>query len=183
MRAIKRPRKRSAQQEKERLSTNLCTCRVFVRWKKQANRPIFLRMSVALKLQKVDFRKLNARQKENHNFQKISGLLADYGFTAIRLSDDWNGADFLAQHVDGKTLLHVQLKSRLGIYKKYQGKNLWVCFPDRGDWYLYPHDVVLLHLLRTTNIKKRDSWRKGQAWSWKKPPRRITRYLKQFLLE
>jgi hypothetical protein len=100
-------------------------------------------MSVALKLQKIDFRKLNARQKESHNFQKISGLLADYGFTAIRLSDDWNGADFLAQHVDGKTLLRVQLKSRLGIYRKYQGKNLWVCFPDRGDWYLYPHDVVL----------------------------------------
>jgi hypothetical protein len=106
-------------------------------------------MSEALKLQKVDPRKLNARQKENYNFQKISGLLADYGFIAIRLSDDWNGADFLAQHVDGKTLLRVQLKSRLGIYKKYQGKNLWVCFPDRGDWYLYPHDEVLHHLLKT----------------------------------
>jgi len=68
-------------------------------------------MSKALKLQKIDPRKLNARQKENYYFQKISGLLADYGFTTIRLSDDWNGADFLAQHVDGITLLRVQQKS------------------------------------------------------------------------
>ncbi len=76
-------------------------------------------MGKALKLQKIDPRTLNARQKENHNFQKISGLLADYGFATIRISDDWKGADFLAQHVDGKTLLRVQLKGRLGIYKKY----------------------------------------------------------------
>ena len=116
-------------------------------------------MGKALKLQKIDPRKLNARQKENHNFQKISGLLADYGFATIRISDDWKGADFLAQHVDGKTLLRVQLKGRLGIYKKYQGKNLWICFPDRRDWYLYPHDQVLRHLLKTTNIEKTVAWR------------------------
>ena len=60
-------------------------------------------MRVALKLRKIDPRRLNARQKENYHFQKISGLLADYGFTTIRLSDDWKGADFLAQNMDGET--------------------------------------------------------------------------------
>jgi hypothetical protein len=85
----------------------------------QANGPIFVRMSLAPELRKIDPLRLNACQKENYNFQKISGLLADYGFTTIRLSDDWNGDDFLAQHADGKTLLRAQLKSRLGIYKKY----------------------------------------------------------------
>jgi hypothetical protein len=138
-------------------------------------------MSAALKLRKINPRKLNARQKENNNFQKISGLLADYGFATIRLSDDWKGADFLAQHVDGKALLRVQLKGRLGIYKKYRGKNLWICFPDRGDWYLYPHDKVLIHLLRTTNIKRTAAWRKQHGWNWKQPPRRIAKYLKQFV--
>lgn len=140
-------------------------------------------MRVALKLQKIDYRKLNGRQQENYNFQKISGLLADYGFTTIRLSDDWNGADFLAQSVNGKTLLRVQLKSRLGIYKKYQGKNLWICFPDRGDWYLYPHDGVMLHLLRTTNIRRTSAWLKGHGWNWKRPPRHIAKYLKKFVLK
>ena len=80
-------------------------------------------MSSTLKLHKIDYRKLNGRQQENYNFQKISGLLADYGFTTIRLSDDWNGADFLAQHVDGKTVLRVQLKGRLGIYKNITKKS------------------------------------------------------------
>jgi hypothetical protein len=148
----------------------------------RANGPIFLPVSLAPKLPKIDPLKLNARQKENYNFQKISGLLADYGFTTIRLSDDWNGADFLAQHADGKTLLRIQLKSRLGIYKKYQGKNLWVCCPDRGDWYLYPHDEVLRYLLKTTNIEKTVAWRKGHGWNWKRPPKRIARDLRRFML-
>ena len=43
---------------------------------------------------KIDYSKLNARQQENYNFQKVSGVLADYGYTCIKLSDDWNGADF-----------------------------------------------------------------------------------------
>ncbi len=140
-------------------------------------------MGKALKLQKIDPRTLNARQKENHNFQKISGLLADYGFATIRISDDWKGAEFLAQHVDGKTLLRVQLKGRLGIYKKYQEKNLWICFPDRRDWYLYPHDQVLRHLLKTTNIEKTVPWRKEHGWNWNHSPRHIAKYLKQFLLK
>ena len=140
-------------------------------------------MSAVLKPQKIDYRKLNARQKENYNFQKISALLADYGFTTIRLSDDWNGADFLARHVDGKTLLRVQLKGRLGIYEKYWRKDLWICLPHHGDWYLFPHDEVFQHLLSTTNITDTEAWRKGHGYSWRQPPRRIAKYLKQFLLK
>ena len=140
-------------------------------------------MGGTLKLQKIDYRKLNGRQQENYNFQKISGVLADYGFITIRLSDDWKGADFLAQHVDGKTLLRVQLKGRLRIDQKYLRRGLWICFPHRGDWYLYPHDEVLLHLLKTTNIKNTVGWRRGHAWDWRRPPRRIEEYLRLFLLK
>jgi hypothetical protein len=140
-------------------------------------------MRATLKLRKIDYRKLNGRQKENYNFQKLSGVLADYGFTTIRLSDDWNGADFLAQHVDGKTLLRIQLKSRLGIYQKYSRRELWICFPYQGGWYLFPHDKVLGHLLRTSNIKSTVAWRKGHAWNWNRPPHRILQYLKPFLLK
>ena len=44
----------------------------------------------------IDYRQLNSKQKEIHNFQKVSAVLADYGFNCIKLADDWNGADFLA---------------------------------------------------------------------------------------
>jgi len=141
-------------------------------------------MDRTLKLHKIEYRKLNGRQKENYNFQKISGLLADYGFTTIRLSDDWNGADFLAQHIDGKTVLRIQLKSRLGIYKKYQGKKLLICLRDGSGesarWYLYPHDKVLRYLLKTTNIQRTAAWRELDAWSYPRLPQRVAKYFKAF---
>jgi hypothetical protein len=45
-------------------------------------------------------------------------VLADYCYVTLRLSDDWNGADFIAQHMDG-SVLRVQLKSRLSFFKRY----------------------------------------------------------------
>ena len=46
-----------------------------------------------MRLKQIKYRRLNARQKENFNFQKLSAVLADYGFVTFRLSDDWQGAD------------------------------------------------------------------------------------------
>lgn len=42
------------------------------------------------------------RLPEAYNFQKVSGVLADFSFATIRLTDDWQGADFIAQHIDGQ---------------------------------------------------------------------------------
>jgi hypothetical protein len=131
-------------------------------------------------LKKIRYANLDSRQKENYNFQKVSGILADYGFATIRLSDDWNGADFLAKHVNRKAILRVQLKGRLAVYKKYRRIDLYICFRLRESWYLFPHDVVLRYLLRTTNIGRSRSWSKRGGYSFRKPNRRITEYLKRF---
>ena len=61
---------------------------------------------------------LNARQKELFNFQKLAATLADYGFNCIKLTDDWQGADFLAYHFKGTTTLKVQLKSRVTVSRE-----------------------------------------------------------------
>ena len=111
-------------------------------------------------LEKIVYNKLNARQKENYNFHKISAVLADYGYSCIRLSDDWQGADFIAQHVDGEKFLKVQLKSRVGIARKYLNRGLYICFPHKGEWYLYLHDEVVEYLLKNTNIGNTTSWKK-----------------------
>lgn len=58
--------------------------------------------------ERVTYDSLNARQQEAYNFQKVSAVLADYGFVTIRLTSDWQGADFIAQHKDGE-FLKVQL--------------------------------------------------------------------------
>lgn len=116
-------------------------------------------------LAKIAYQDLNARQKENFNFQKVSAVLADYGFVTFRLSDDWQGADFIALHVTG-AVLRVQLKSRLAFYKKYQGKDLHVAFGHGDAWYLYPHDELLEKVLHQTSIGKTSSWRERGGYSF-----------------
>ena len=60
-----------------------------------------------IKLEKVNYYKLSSREKENYNYAKISSSLSEYGFQTIKLSDDWQTADFIAQHIDKKTFLKV----------------------------------------------------------------------------
>src|ERR1035437_6860128 len=98
-------------------------------------------------LKKILYKKLNNKQKETFNFQKVSAILADYGFATIKLNDDWQSADFIAQHIDGNNFLKVQLKGRLSFGKKYQNKNIHICFPHKGDCYLYDHDKLLTTFL------------------------------------
>jgi len=115
---------------------------------------------------KIKYSELNARQKEVYNFQKVSAIFAEFGYTTIKLSDDWMGADFIAISFDGKEYLKVQLKGRLTLDKKYQGKNVYVCFCDQltNEWYLYPHDEALKIILKTIESSK--SWKDFGGYSF-----------------
>ena len=130
-----------------------------------------------MKLQPIKFSTLTAKQKEIYNFQKVSGLLADYGFNCIKLADDWRGADFLAYHKDGHQTLKVQLKSRLTIEHKYQGKDLYMTFPIKGTWYLVAHDELVAHVKATTNWLKSPSWKKKGWYSTAAPSRSLCQML------
>lgn len=114
-----------------------------------------------MKFQKVSYEELSAKQKEIFNFQKVAAQLADYGFNCIKLDDDWQGADFLAYHKDGDRTLRVQLKGRISIYKKYEGKDLWICFPNEGSWYLIPHDSLVEIVGDRTPWLNTNSWKSG----------------------
>lgn len=131
--------------------------------------------------EKIDYAALNARQQESYNFQKLSGVLASYGFVTIRLSDDWNGADFLAQHISGATL-KVQLKGRLTFSSNYQGKDLWVAFRADEQWFLYPHDEVLEQALSRTNIENTGAWLVGGKYSFPVVPISLQDALARFRL-
>lgn len=124
---------------------------------------------IQMKLQKIAYSKLNSRQKEIFNFQKVAGLLADYGFNCLKLADDWQGADFLAYHKDGTHTLKVQLKSRPTIGSKYQGKSLHIAFPFDGEWYLIEHDHLVALVKKHTNWLTSKSWHKGGSYSSANP--------------
>ena len=115
-------------------------------------------------LERINYCDLNAKQKENYNFQKVSAVLVDYGFSTIKLSDDWQGADFIAQHQNGTLFLKIQLKGRLTFAHKYEGKDLWICFPHKGEWYLYPHDYLLKFIKPA--IQQTRSWRDKGAYDY-----------------
>lgn len=133
-----------------------------------------------LRLTRVIYGELNARQQENYNFCRLSAVMAEFGFVSLRLSDDCKGADFLAQHVDGETLLRVQLKGRLDFRKEYRGKNLHIAFCCDGHWYLYPHDQLLRKVLRQTTIRKTVSWKERGGYSVRRPGKKMQALLKPY---
>lgn len=94
-----------------------------------------------LELKKIEYQKLNSKQQESYNFQKLSAVLADYGFITYRMHDDYHGSDFHAVGINGE-VIKVQLKGRISIDRKYLGKDIYIGFPDGSDWYLYPHDEI-----------------------------------------
>ncbi|MCY1269864.1 hypothetical protein D9M68_161520 [compost metagenome] len=143
-----------------------------------------------MKFEHIDYRALNSRQKENYNFQKISAVLADYGFVTLRLSDDWQGADFIAHHIRGDRFLKVQLKGRLTVDTKYKNKDIWIGFTHAGRWYLYPHDAFLKWALANLNIGNTKDWQHLDDWlnlqgvySWPAPNKRILAWLQDYALQ
>ncbi len=117
-------------------------------------------------MKKIQYSKLNSRQQEIYNFQKVSAIFADFGYTTVKLSDDWMGADFIAISFDGVQYLKIQLKGRLTFDKKYQNKEIYICFCDQktGNWYLYNHDVLLEKFV--TKIKNTESWSHRGGYSY-----------------
>ncbi|HLD23542.1 MAG TPA: hypothetical protein VJA83_06325 [Sulfuricurvum sp.] len=128
-----------------------------------------------MQLQKINYNDLNSKAKEMYNFQKVSSKLADYGFTTMWLNNDWQGADFIAIHIDGVTDIKVQLKARLSFNKKYVGKNIYICFIEDSEIYLYPHDLILEQI--ENKISDKTYLEKG---SWSSP--KLTRENKDLLI-
>ena len=143
---------------------------------------------------RVIYSDLNDKQKENFNFQKVSSVLVDHGFMTIRLSSDWQSADFIAQHTDGVTFLKVQLKGRFTINRDFFGKDLYICFPnrawdkdrdwdrDRRGWYLCPHDMLMEKALEVTTIGTTVAWQLNVHYHSAKPPKSILSFLEEFAL-
>lgn len=113
-----------------------------------------------LSLERIVYADLNARQKESYNFHKVAALLADYGYTSLKLDDDWNGADFVAVHCKGGAIF-VQLKARFFISQNYLGKGLYIAAPIAGRWYLYDHDEVVALCDRHGIYTNTASWLQG----------------------
>lgn len=129
---------------------------------------------------RISYNELNSRQKENYNFQKVAALLADYGFNCMWLNDDWQGADFIACHIDGELFLKVQLKGRLTLDKKYIGKSIYIAFNQDESWFIYPHDELMHKLLEQDLMKGSKSWDEQGSYSWPSIPKGLTSLMSEY---
>ena len=137
----------------------------------------------------VEYRKLNPKQKEVYNFQKVASLLADYGYNCIKLADDWKGADFLAYHFDSFSTLRVQLKGRMTVSRNYElkgndssEKEIYMTFPIRGIWYLVSHSKLVELVGIHTNWLVTESWQKEGVYSSASPNRELVASLADYCL-
>ena len=140
-------------------------------------------MSGSIKFEPIEYKNLNARQKENFNFQKLASTLANYGFNCIRLSDDWQGADFIACHIDGNTFVKIQLKGCLTFQKKYNGKNIYIAFNQDRKWYIYPHDELQKKILGLDLMSGTKSWDVEGAYSWYRIPKKLEKLMDQYAIK
>ena len=132
---------------------------------------------------RIRYKVLNARQKENFNFQKVASTLADYGFNCIRLSDDWQGADFIACHINGKTFVKIQLKGRLTFQKKFNGKNIYIAFNQDKKWYLYPHDDLQKRFIDEFGLMKNaKAWNVNGTFTFPRIPKKLEKYMDQYAI-
>lgn len=119
-----------------------------------------------MKFEKIDYYKLNARQKENYNFHKVASALAYYGYDSMRLNNDWEGADFISVNKD--EMIKVQLKSRFTVAKKYLYKDIFIAFIEDGQVKIYNHDEAVS--LLSENIITSKSWVNDGAYTMNKTP-------------
>ena len=125
-----------------------------------------------MKLTRISYDSLkSSRARENFNFHQIAARLAEYGYHSIRLTDDWQGADFIAVHVEDGTILKVQLKARLSIDKRYLGKDLYIAFRDGMEIFLYDHDMLVGYVVQQARINTESlSWKRRGIWNWPTVP-------------
>jgi hypothetical protein len=131
---------------------------------------------------------LNARQQEQYLFQKCSAIFADYGYATIKLSDDWQGADFIAISHDSKKsgeFFKIQLKGRFTISKKYEGKDIYVAFPvdlGAGRWCIYPHDELIERVMEAQMYLDTKSWSEGGEYSVPTISKRLEKLLEKYMI-
>ena len=140
-----------------------------------------------MQIDKIKYNDLSAKKKEIFNFQKLASILADYGFNCIKLSDDWEGADFLAYQES--VTLKVQLKSSISIYKKYLNKDLYIAFrlDDRdieSNWCLIKHDELVSIMKNNSKWLDEDkkSWTENGYYRAGKVNRKILPYIEKYII-
>jgi hypothetical protein len=93
------------------------------------------------------------------------------------------GVDLILYNEVTNDVLKVQLKSRWTIDTKYLKRGIAIAFPDRGCWYLVPHDDLVI-MAERYGFTARNSWTKPNgAYSYAPLSKRMVEDLQPFRFE
>jgi hypothetical protein len=73
---------------------------------------------------------------------ELTTLLLRQGYNVFLPVYD-EGIDLIIHRESDGDFKLIQQKSRWTIAQKYVGRNIWMAFWDRGEWFLAPHDVLV----------------------------------------
>jgi len=90
--------------------------------------------------------------------------------TTTVLSANVSVRHFIACHIDGDRFMKVQLKGRLTLDQKYEGKDIHIAFRHGEQCYVYPHDEMVKRVEKLGNISSSASWSDHRSYSWPQPP-------------
>ena len=107
-----------------------------------------------IKLEPIIYQSLSAKAQENYNFHKMAAVLADYGYNCLWLNNEWNGADCIANHVNGISDFKIQLKGGISFAQKYRMKNIYIAFFEQENLSIYTHDFILMQIETEISDKK-----------------------------
>lgn len=95
------------------------------------------------------------------NRNTVVNIALGFGYNAYLPVYD-GGVDFVLYNEKINRLFKVQMKGRWMVAKKYLGRDISMVFPDRGTWYLVPHDKMV-EWAEERGFTSRDSWNRGGA--------------------
>ena len=105
--------------------------------------------------------------REVINRNTVVRLALEQGFNAFLPVYD-GGVDFILYRESDGAARKVQLKSCWTIDRKYVGRDIWIAFPMGRDWYLAPHDEMLI-AAEAEGVTRTASWIEGGSYSRPRP--------------
>ncbi len=111
--------------------------------------------------------RFRSQVREVINRNAFISLALEQGYNVfLPVYDD--GVDFILHSEEKNETLKVQLKGRWTIDQKYRGRGIWIAFPIADDWYLMPHDEMVVSA-DAEGVTKSKSWIEGGLYSKPKP--------------
>lgn len=117
-----------------------------------------------------------------YNISQASRALGQSGYTCSAPPHGTRDAQILARDSHGSMSIKVRCPGRAAIQAKFLGRDLYVCFPASGEWYLVPHDDLVKIAGETNPWLNSHSWRDRGGYSSASPSKRMLARLEPYSL-